>query len=353
MTRWRALVRLAKIILGLRRITPGLWERPTPRSLREVPPLDTGGGGFYRPAHRQQDPAVDPREPGGGESASRGSDHGWCNCTMASGAMALDFATQGRLAKWGGDLRHRQGDLDGGTDLYDLREAFAAYGEDLVIRSGRGWDALKQDRAEGRFLVVQGEGNVPGSETFDGGHACAVGPETRDGDWLFGDPLASGWQWVPPSKVRDWMEAWAGPGLAWARTTREVPPEPDPAPEPEPPPTPAPPPPGPGYAEGVAQGRLDGSAAALDAVFASWRPGTWPPDLSAPLWDVAAWDGATWPWPWPYPLAALLAARTPAAWGTAGWTAATWRTADAPPVPPDLPAFGEWDLDAWPVTWGA
>lgn len=357
----RAFVRAVLILLGIRRTSPepGAFM-PDPEEGGTGNAGDTGGGGWYRPAWRKQDPSVDPREPGGGESSSRGNDHGWSNCTMASGAMALDFDTQGDRKLWGGDLRHHQGDLEGGTDLYDLRDAWAAYGRDLSIRSGKGWDALKSDRADGRCLVVQGEGNVPGSSTFDGGHACALSPETNaDGKWLFGDPLASGWQWVSPSAIRDWMEAWAGSGLAWARSSAHPPPGP-PAPTPTPPPAPC-----------YDQADLDAAAAAAraqaiaaaqaeaalertmagDELVAGWMG--WiraPASLESDSWGVGAWadvdliyvsaelvpdpcppsrPAAYWArGPVPYPVAdALEAIRTPGSWGAADWRQATWEAA--------------------------
>ena len=75
---------------------------------------------------------------------------------------------------------------------------------------------------------------MPGSETFDGGHACAIAPETRssDGAWLFGDPLATDWQWCSQSSIRSWVERLSS-GCYYA--VGELPPaEPAPEPEPEP-----------------------------------------------------------------------------------------------------------------------
>jgi hypothetical protein len=185
------LPRWLAILLGVRRVAPvdGYW----PSRSVVVPELDTGGG--FRAAWRQQDPAKDPKEPFGGESSSAGNDHGWSNCSMTSGALVLAYQQpQGSKAYWGGDLRHSgQPDLSGGTDLYDVRDAWAEYGETLTIKSGAGWSAVKTAHNEGRAIVIQGTGNVPGSESFDGGHACAIAPETHsDGRWLFGDPLATG-----------------------------------------------------------------------------------------------------------------------------------------------------------------
>jgi hypothetical protein len=338
---WRAFL----VFLGLRRITPRLGE-PLPFALVVVPALDTGGG--YRPKWRPQDPAKDPREPFGSESSSKGSDHGWSNCTMTSGAVALAYQTFGALTLWGGDMRHEQGDLDGGTDLYDLAAAWEAYGETLKIRSGAGWDAVKEAHGEQRAVVIQGTGNVPGSGTFSGGHACCIGIETHsDGRWLWGDPCVSDWQWIEPGKIRDWAEAWQG-SIAFATSRKVEDPEPEPEPEPpEPEPEPEP----------VKTYSLEELEAAVDhavelavllegdatvGVWLEWLEGDRP--HSSDRWDAGAWadddDGfgveladdcapgvpATWArGPIPYPVAdALTAQRLDPIWDRSSWRAAAW-----------------------------
>lgn len=324
------LPRWLAVWLGIRRLSPG--DRWPVGLAVNVPPLDTGGA--YRAKHRRQDPSADPSEPYGSESSSVGSDHGWSGCTMAAGADAIAYQSpRGELTPWGGDLRHRQSDLSGGTDLYDLRTAWAAYGETLTIRSGSGWSAVVKAHDEGRAIVVQGTGNVPGSQTFDGAHACAIGPETRssDGAYLFGDPLASDWQWCSASSIRSWMERFSS-GCYFA--VGELPPA-DPGPAPIPPAAPIDRYPY-GYGDGRAYGRAEGSAAYADAVFRSWAPGrpidpgTLPPGAR---WDLSSWSGELElpvdgePWAsWPLPLEMLWRAQTPASWGgAAAWAGAVWR----------------------------
>lgn len=167
---------------------------------------------YYRPTFRQQNPAIDPREPGRGDSAAQGYSHGWNNCTMTSGAMALDYHTRGAKRLWGGDLRHLQSDLTGGTDLSDLARAWARLGYTLQIRSGRGWADLMARHREGRAIVCQGRGNVPGVSTYTGGHAAIWLP-----DGAFGDPLANRWQSVNTAAIREWMER-LNPRLQFAVT---------------------------------------------------------------------------------------------------------------------------------------
>lgn len=330
----RVLPRALAIGLGVRVLSP--WDGYWPREGVQVAPLDTGGG--YRASNRRQDPAVDPTEPYGGESSGAGSDHGWSNCTMASAATALAYQVpRGAGPKpWGGDMRHRQSDMTGGTDLYDARQAWATYGETLTIRTGAGWTGVQKAHGEGRAIIVQGEGNVPGSQSFDGGHACVIAPETHaDGRWLFGDPLASDWQWVTQGSIRTWMES-LGAGCYFA--VGDAAPPPDPGPDPAPgPDTSGPADRAAGYqagrTDGYAEGVRDGRALEADATFASWAPGG-PYNLPA---GVATWDDVDWSGvsmgavigpPWaavPIPMAAVWAAQFPALWDDAAWTAAVWR----------------------------
>jgi hypothetical protein len=173
----------------------------------EVRVADTGGA--FRPDWRMQDPSRDPREPWSGEAFSTGEDHGWCNCTMVAAALAYAYHARKQSGPQGGDFRHAQSDMEGGTDLYDAKDAWAHYGgATLEIRSGAGWSAVERAHEEGRAIIIQGEGNVPGSEGFDGSHACCIGIETNsEGQWLWGDPLATGWQWVSSKQIREWAQA--------------------------------------------------------------------------------------------------------------------------------------------------
>jgi hypothetical protein len=194
-----------------------------PLSERIVERLGDSGGGWYRPPFRGQNPTTDPQEPYGSESSDTGYDHGWANCTMSAGAMVLAFHTLGKTDKWGGHLRHAQTDLSGGTDLYDLRDAWGAYGQALDIRSGGGWDGVEADREKGCAIVLQGEGGTPGAGTYTGGHAVAVLPETHsDGRWLLGNPECNGYEWVSSSALREWAQRWSS-GVSWARSAAHPP----------------------------------------------------------------------------------------------------------------------------------
>lgn len=204
--------------------TPRDGERPPWPGSGGLP--DTAGPGpvtpgWYRPRHRRQDPAYDPAEPTG-ESDSAGYDHGWSNCTMTTGAMALDYQTGGQVQDWGGDLRHSpsQPDMSGGTDLYDLSHAWLDYGHDLEVMSGAGWGQLQRDRVAARAVVLQGTGEVPGSGAYAGGHCTLVLPEPHPSDaglWLQGDPLCWDFECVREADLRKWAERLAS-GLHYAVT---------------------------------------------------------------------------------------------------------------------------------------
>lgn len=125
------------------------------------------------------------------------------NCTMCSGAMALDYHTAGKVRVRGGDLRHKQPDQVGGTDLNDLAIAWSKYGQ--TLGQGQGWSAIKARLAEGRCIVLQGDsGDLDGScsESQDVAHAILVHPDTLEGKRLVADP----WCYVQGSAgLGKWM----------------------------------------------------------------------------------------------------------------------------------------------------
>ena len=169
------------------------------------------------------------------------------------------------------------------------------------MKSGAGWSAVVDAHEAGRAIVIQGTGNVPGSGTFDGGHACCIGVETRssDGAWLWGDPTVTDWQWVGAGKIRDYAEAWQS-SIAFAVSSPT-----SPAPEPEPPPPAAP---------CYSQAELDAAVAAAraaeeaseeleaaleltmagDAAVVTWLD--WlrgPRSTTADAWERGAWSDPT------------------------------------------------------------
>lgn len=288
------LPRWLAVWLGIRKLSPRDGEPRPSRIVQLQRPGDTGGG--YRPDERPQDPSIDPREPASGESSSSGESHGWANCTMASGAIALAYHTRGEREPWGGHLRHEQDDQSGGTDLYDLRQAWERYaGETLTIKTGAGWSAVAKAHDEKRAIVLQGTGEVPGAGDYAGAHAVCIGIDTNNaGSWLLYDPLVSAYQWVSASSLRSWAERFhSSIAFAVSRVVEE-PDEPD---EPDEPPKPPPAPDVPPspvlvdwYAVGWDTGRDAGRTQLTDESFRLWLE--W---LQAPASSpVDVWDGMVW-----------------------------------------------------------
>lgn len=131
-------------------------------------------------------------------------------CTMESGAMALDFHTQGAIRVWGGELLSKTGlshsQIIDGTNLWDLDRAWAAYGQDFDIRAGQNWESFLYALQSGRAAVLQGDYDqfsldVRCQDSFTGNHAILVLPEKNGSSWLVGDPLCSDFAWVEEYKL--------------------------------------------------------------------------------------------------------------------------------------------------------
>ena len=312
--------RALALAAGLRQLAPRPDRIPGIGNLRHVEPIDTGG--TFRPDWRMQDPSRDPKEPYGSESSGTGTDHGWSNCTMCSAALVYAYHVQDKSGPQAGDMRHNQDDLSGGTDLYDARTAWDRYGnQTLTIKTGSGWGAVKTAHNEQRAILIQGEGNVPGSESFDGSHACVIGIETHsDGRWLFGDPLADGWQWVKPSDIEKWAKALSSSIYFAVSKPLSVPPEPEPEPEPEKP-------------SGPDWSKVDIKQIQDDAVQAY---------QSEILADMFYWFQHPEE-PAPYPVGDTIAAvgHLNEGWGVGKWNQTTWYLS---------PDSGRWGVSVWAGT---
>lgn len=137
----------------------------------------------------------------------------WSNCTMSSGAMALDFHTQGRVQMWGGQLRKLQSDQTGGTDIGDLKVAWSRLGYTLTDRRGKTWADLIVDLKSGRGVVLQGDYDVfTGGDTcqssFDGDHAIYLNPEFFESNTQIAvaDPLCKGFKRISAKALRAYAE---------------------------------------------------------------------------------------------------------------------------------------------------
>lgn len=288
--------------------TPSLEE---PDHRRELAPVDTGGG-IYRAAFGSQfgDPSESHSSP-----HSEGS-----NCTMAAAGMALDHHTGGGKRKRGGDMRHHQGDNDGGTDLYDAADAWASYGESLSIKSGQGWGKVVSSLNEGRGVILQGTGGIASCGDYTGGHAIYVAPEKDGSRWLKGDPECSGWEWTEASKLEAFAERLSS-SVYFAVTKAR------PASTTPPPPTPVPCPVVVTYPVGpsLEERELRGREMALDGEVRSWL--AWISYRGRDSWDVAEWGCSHWGHAGGTidPLtSARLARDTFPEWDAGGWRAMVW-----------------------------
>jgi hypothetical protein len=299
--RWR------RKVAGLR--VPDRIEPDSRGPIQDQP--DTGGGIYRAPFGSQfGDPSESHSSP-----HSEGS-----NCTMAAAGMALAHHTKGATNRRGGDLRHRQGDNDGGTDLYDAADAWASYGHSLSIRSGQGWGKVVAALEEGRGVILQGTGGIAGCGDYTGGHAIYVAPEKSGSKWLKGDPECGGYEWTEASKLEGFAERLSS-GVYFAVTkaqTSSTPPPPTPVPCPPPPKVE---PVGPEINRAYQQGR----EMALDAEVGSWL--AWVSYRGRDSWGVAEWGCSHWSRAAGAidPLtSARLARDTLPMWEAGGWRALTW-----------------------------
>lgn len=166
---------------------------------------------MYRAPNRRQ--LSDPTEDRYDHPPESPSAHRSANCTMAAGATALDWHTEGDVAVQGGDLRHRQGDLTGGTSLYDVLDGWQTYGQSFEIREGPWADVL--DTWEwGDGVLLQGLSEVFTSgcaATFDGPHCIFVPPDESAGDMAVADPLCADYHRESLSTLRAYAEGlWGG-----------------------------------------------------------------------------------------------------------------------------------------------
>lgn len=144
------------------------------------------------------------------------------NCTMASGAMALDRQTLGKKRTTAGYLRNMQYDQEGGSDLNDLNIALArGFSESLTVWWFRPWQDLLDDLRSGRGAVLSVqywpvEYRFRGQKNFTGGHAIYVnearGWQYAGGVWtptelLVGDPLCDARYYNIPQGPNWWPHA--------------------------------------------------------------------------------------------------------------------------------------------------
>ncbi len=167
-------------------------------------------------------------------------------CTMACGAMALDYHTQGRVRMRGGQLVDKAGlepkDIEDGTNLGDVSRAWARVAKErkdpsivLQVRRNTGWSDVQEALANGRAVILQGNYNVlsdkftcqPGTMKGNGGHAMLLLPERSNGRIMVGDPLCEpdmGFRLIPETELRKFAEKFSSPSNVLHANTRAFPP---------------------------------------------------------------------------------------------------------------------------------
>lgn len=131
-------------------------------------------------------------------------------CTMTAGAMALDYHTRGQIQVWGGDLEKHQNDHVGGTDLNDLKIAWAYYGQVMTPGTG-GWAGVTSALAQGKAVVLAGDydqlTNYSCQLGFDDDHAIVLIPSTDNQyGFVVGDPLCRNFKTIPASVIKAYAE---------------------------------------------------------------------------------------------------------------------------------------------------
>jgi len=135
------------------------------------------------------------------------------DCRLAVGCVHLDHLTRGKVTCTPDEMRaHIPQGKRGRLDADDLRRAWEfGHGETLVIRNGKYWSKLLEDRGLGRFIELDLWYGYP--------HTVGIAPETSRGRWLVYDPLKGSWEW------QDYAELRSAAG-EWGRRILRMPPQP-------------------------------------------------------------------------------------------------------------------------------
>jgi hypothetical protein len=179
-----------------------------------------------------------------------GGAHESSNCSMASGARLMRYATG--IKRTGSQVRAQQSDQVGGTSIPDVCRAthkgwsFEPYwaapndtnaGRDrLPVRKDGDWIGYNRLRGlllDGNMVIVQGEyGKIPDrytlSDSFNGGHAFTVDAyNSTKGyyvcDTLFHEPSPYDGQWLPSTNLHAYAYGLAGSGRIYAAWAKPLP----------------------------------------------------------------------------------------------------------------------------------
>lgn len=143
------------------------------------------------------------------------------NCTACACALGLEDHTGGRIKAGGGGLRHKlsnpEGSIPGvGLNLHtDMKQAWAAYGQTLENRTGRGWPAVESAKTERRGIMLQGDSdrfpNDDCSGNFNGTHCIYIPniPEKIiDGKpcWYIHDSICDQGHWEEVTHIKSYAQ---------------------------------------------------------------------------------------------------------------------------------------------------
>jgi hypothetical protein len=147
---------------------------------------------------------------------------------MAAAAMALDRATLGAVTATGGEMRARQNDQVGFTDLRDAALAVerSPGGAALAVRYEGSYEGFKQEVATKGAILLGEYYVIPDSlscqPSFNSRHALYVNEHSAALGYYAYDPLCSGPRWYPEDLIARYAARLAGAGKASAAYTEAI-----------------------------------------------------------------------------------------------------------------------------------
>lgn len=145
---------------------------------------------------------------------------------MAAAAMALDRATLGTVTATAAEMRARQNDQIGFTDINDAALAVERSPGNvaLTVRWNDTYEHFKEWIVSGRGAVLLGEyyvipDRLSCQPSFNAGHAFFVNEFSVGLGYYCYDPLCSGPKWYPEAMIKEYAARFARTGKASAAYT--------------------------------------------------------------------------------------------------------------------------------------